>query len=137
MRFRGSLILRVITSLALFLTAAVVLPLQSTAQKLTNISVKIEDGDIDPEDPAATALRQKQERERELRELSQNISLSKEKREEIQRSIRALERDGESLSGELIRTGERMKKLENQLEATEARLGRHRKKRAICSCVTE
>ncbi|WP_208860026.1 murein hydrolase activator EnvC family protein [Pseudovibrio ascidiaceicola] len=127
LRFRGNLILRSVTSFALFFAVALVLPLQSTAQKLTNVSFKIEDGKIDPEDPAALALLQKQEREKELRSLNENISLSKEKREEIQRSIRALERDGESLSGELIRTGERMKKLENQLEATEARLGRHRK----------
>ncbi len=127
LRFRGNLLLQLLTSFALFFVAAFALPLQSTAQKLTNVSFKIEKDAIDPEDPAAEALRQKQAREKELRDLNQNISLSKEKREEIQRSIRALERDGESLSGELIRTGERMKKLENQLEATEARLGRHRK----------
>lgn len=94
-------------------------------QKLTSVSLKT--SDTEPEDPAAEALRLKEQREAELRELNQNISLSQEKREEIQRAIRALERDGENLSGELVRTGERMKKLENLLAATEARLGRHRK----------
>ncbi|KZL19353.1 Murein hydrolase activator EnvC precursor [Pseudovibrio axinellae] len=125
MRFRGNLILQLVTGIALFHAGVLSLPLHSTAQKLTNISFKIEDSDKADEDQAAATMREM--RKQELRELNETISLSKEKREEIQRSIRALERDGESLSGELIRTGERIKKLENQLEATEARLSRHRK----------
>ncbi|WP_208979349.1 murein hydrolase activator EnvC family protein [Pseudovibrio axinellae] len=125
LRFRGNLILQLVTGIALFHAGVLSLPLHSTAQKLTNISFKIEDSDKADEDQAAATMREM--RKQELRELNETISLSKEKREEIQRSIRALERDGESLSGELIRTGERIKKLENQLEATEARLSRHRK----------
>ena len=127
MRFWESLSLQFVTGRVLFFAAVIALPLHGTAQELAKASLDTQNTEIDADDPAAQALQQKQERERELRDLNKNIFLSKEKRDEIQRSIRALERDGESLSGELIRTGERMKKLENQLEATEARLGRHRK----------
>ncbi len=127
MRFWEGLSIQSAARIFLFFAVATAWPLQGTAQKLEIASLKTLSEEIDPDDPAAQALQQKQERERELRDLNKNIFLSKEKREEIQRSIRSLERDGASLSGELVRTGERMKKLENQLEATEARLGRHRK----------
>ncbi|WP_371311901.1 murein hydrolase activator EnvC family protein [Pseudovibrio flavus] len=72
------------------------------------------------------AAEQKRIQEQELLELTRNISISEEKRAQIERDIRAIDRDRESLNAALIRTGERMKRLEDQLAATESRLKRHR-----------
>ncbi|WP_068311539.1 murein hydrolase activator EnvC family protein [Polycladidibacter hongkongensis] len=72
------------------------------------------------------ALEQKRAREAELEELNRSITLGQTRLQEITREIRGLDRDRETLNSELIRAGERMKRLESQLLATEGRLARHR-----------
>ncbi|WP_310621617.1 murein hydrolase activator EnvC family protein [Flexibacterium corallicola] len=69
---------------------------------------------------------QKQAHEKELTELTHNISISEERKAEIERTIRAIDRDREALNSELIQTGQRTQQLEDKMAATEARLLRHR-----------
>lgn len=64
------------------------------------------------------------EREKELGALTQDIELSAERQAAIAREIRAIDRDREALNLDLLRTAQRVKALEDQLAATEARLGR-------------
>ncbi|WP_143181374.1 murein hydrolase activator EnvC family protein [Pseudovibrio exalbescens] len=64
-------------------------------------------------------------RESELRDVTRDISISEEKLEQINRTIRTIDRDRKGLNEELIRTGSRMQQLEAQMNATERRLARH------------
>lgn len=64
------------------------------------------------------------EREEELGALAQDIELSAERQAAIAREIRSIDRDREALNVDLLRTAQRVKGLEEQLAATEARLGR-------------
>ncbi|WP_208976219.1 murein hydrolase activator EnvC family protein [Polycladidibacter stylochi] len=72
------------------------------------------------------ALKEKEAREKELLDLTRDISISEEKKAQIEREIRTLDRDKRALNGELIRSGEKLKQLESQLALTESRLARHR-----------
>lgn len=72
--------------------------------------------------PVEKAQQQKQERENELHSLSENLSLSKEKQQEIEREIALIDKDRESLNGKILVTADRIKNLDTQLTDTENRL---------------
>ncbi|MDD7909821.1 peptidoglycan DD-metalloendopeptidase family protein [Pseudovibrio exalbescens] len=92
----------------------------------TGVSSRAQDtADAAPLTAEEKAQQKRHDRERELRDVTRDISISEERLEQINRTMRALDRDRKSLNEELIRTGERMKTLESQLNATERRLARH------------
>ncbi len=66
----------------------------------------------------------KARREKELSDLTRDLSLSSERQAALAREIRAIERDRQALNADLLRTAQRVTRLEEQLAATEDRLRR-------------
>ena len=68
------------------------------------------------------ALNRKRQREQELAALSRDIEISGQRQQEIEREIRLLDRDRESLNGKILQTAATIKNLETELSDTERRL---------------
>jgi septal ring factor EnvC (AmiA/AmiB activator) len=66
----------------------------------------------------------KARREEELSSLTRDLSLSSDRQAALAREIRAIERDRQALNADLLRTAQRVTRLEEQLAATEDRLRR-------------
>ncbi|WP_306029117.1 murein hydrolase activator EnvC [Stappia sp. MMSF_3263] len=66
----------------------------------------------------------KARREEELSALTRDLSLSSDRQAALAREIRAIERDRQALNADLLRTAQRVTRLEEQLAATEDRLRR-------------
>ena len=66
----------------------------------------------------------KARREEELSTLTRDLSLSADRQAALAREIRAIERDREALNADLLRTAQRVTRLEEQLASTESRLRR-------------
>lgn len=74
------------------------------------------------ETPQNDAEGRKQAHERELQDLTRNITLTSERQAELQREINAIDRDRDTLNADLLRTAQRVHGLETELDATEERL---------------
>ena len=77
-----------------------------------------------PDGSDAVLSERKAEREAELDALTRDLTLSADRQQEIEREIRAIERDRAALNTTLLRTAQRVTQLEEQLAATEKRLRR-------------
>ncbi len=109
-------------ALAVFLglTPAVTAPLKAAEEESAADKAAVAEATTDETTPEA----EKQAREAELKALSENITLSKERQAEIEREIAAIDQDRASLTAALIRSAERIRKLEKELSASEDRLTR-------------
>ena len=80
--------------------------------------------DLTAPDAKLSLAERKARREAELARLSENLSLSSDRQATLAREIRAIERDRQALNADLLRTAQRVMRLEEQLAATEDRLRR-------------
>uniref|UniRef100_UPI003BAB46E6 murein hydrolase activator EnvC family protein n=1 Tax=Stappia sp. TaxID=1870903 RepID=UPI003BAB46E6 len=80
--------------------------------------------DLTAPDAKLSLAERKARREAELARLSENLSLSSDRQATLAREIRAIERDRQALNADLLRTAQRVTRLEEQLAATEDRLRR-------------
>jgi len=84
------------------------------------------DGSSAPADPETlenlSAEMRKQQRERELAALSQDIQVSRERQDEIEQEIASIDRDRETLNSKVIAAADNIKRIEGQIGNTERRL---------------
>ncbi len=66
--------------------------------------------------------RRKQEREKELDDITKNMQLSAKRQEELSREIQKIDNDRQELNSDMLKTADRVKTLEGQLGDTEDRL---------------
>jgi septal ring factor EnvC (AmiA/AmiB activator) len=81
-------------------------------------------GDITVADPDLPLAERKAKREAELAALTKDLTLSGDRQSALAREIRSIERDRQALNADLLRTAQRVTRLEEQLAATEDRLRR-------------
>lgn len=72
----------------------------------------------------AEAQGRKHEREQELAALTKDIKVSKDRQTEIEKEIRLIDRDRETLNSKILTTADNIKNLETELSDTERRLGK-------------
>jgi len=117
---RNRLAMRAIGACVLQVALLLAMAPASHATETGQVSASSQASPVDVEDLSAEM--RKQQRERELAALSQDIEVSRDRQVEIEQEIASIDRDRETLNAKVIAAADNIKRIEGQIGNTERRL---------------